>query len=718
MRLLLFFFAFAAFALPADFVNDIHPILASRCFSCHAGANIMADLDLTNRESAAKVLGSPADSKLLRRVLGQDGLRMPPTGDALTAAEISKLREWIAAGAPWVEIQKSPAAAWQAPLAPRRVALPPGSGHPIDKLTGTMPKGLAGDAAFARRVYLDLWGIAPPAEALKTFVASNVSDKRTRLIDSLLADSHLYTAHWISWWNDLLRNDIGVAYHGERKSITPWLEKALRDNLPYDEMVRELLNPIGANSPEGFLMGVNWRGDINASQTPWMQASQNSAQVFLGINLKCASCHDSFINQYKLKQAYGLAAFFSHEPVLELVRCDASTGIQQPAEFLWPDFGPVPSGLSTSERRLAAARLFTHPQNGRLARTLVNRYWQKLTGQGIVEPVDDLDAKPSNPDLLDWLAADFAENGYDLKHLLRRILTSAAYQRLDATPRRISAEQLVDTLSSVTGVWRPLESRNSATAYLARDWQLKSSALTRALGRPIRDQVYTTRNEEATTFQALELANGPTLASMLNRGARRLLGELPPPPKNLFDSLQFRKGEMDVRVPIAGAQRVWLLTEDVDSYDPERSLAGWKDIVLEGPKGRHVLAAGEVPVKIGSRLVFDLPPGYNTLTAKVWVSPESNASDINANVRFFVFTAEPDRQHLINLFPASPLPPPPLLQSVDEAIERFFLGILSRPPSPEESAAARRLFPQGLAREGVEDLLWSLLMHPEFQYIR
>ncbi|MDX2268197.1 MAG: DUF1553 domain-containing protein [Bryobacter sp.] len=701
----------------ADFVTDIHPLLASRCFGCHTGAQAQAGLDLTRRDSAARVL----NQTLIERVTATGPRRMPPVGPALEPNEVAKLREWIADGAPWVDTAARPASTaptWQAPLAPRRVTPPPGEGNPIDRFLGAVPP-LASDAVFARRVYLDLWGITPPLADLESFVASRVSNKREKLVADLLANRELYTAHWMSWWNDLLRNDIGVVYHGERKAITPWLEKALANNLPYDEMVRELLNPIGNGSPEGFLLGVNWRGDVNASQTPWMQASQNTAQVFLGINLKCASCHDSFINQYKLKQAYGLAAFFSHPPELELVRCDNKTGVQQRAEFLWPELGEVPAGLSASERRYWAAKLFTHPQNGRLARTLVNRYWQKLMGKGIVEPVDDMDARPTNPDLLDWLAVDFADHGYDLKHLLARILSSAAYQRADAQPRRISAEQLVDTLSSIAGVWRPLESRSSALAYLARDWQLKSSPLTRALGRPIRDQVYTTRGEEASTFQALELANGETLASMLHRGARQLVGELPPPPRNLYDSLQYRKGETKITVPVSGRRRVWLLTENVDTYDRERAEVGWKDIVAEGPSGRQVLAAGAVRTPIGSRFIYDLPPGTQTLHASVWVSPASNVSDINPHVRFFVFGEEPDRQHLVNLAGSPPLPAPARLKNPREAVERLFRQVLSRAPSAAEMRLALTLFPSDkLAPEGVEDLLWSLLMHPEFQYIR
>src|SRR6185295_2067617 len=129
-----------------------------------------------------------------------------------------------------------------------------------------------------------------------------------------------------------------------------------------------------------------------------------------------------------------------------------------------------------ASRRKAAAEWFVHRDNGRFARTIVNRYWEKLLGRGIVEPIDDMDALPWSADLLDWLAADFAASGYDLQHLLRRIMTSRAYQfaAVEAKDskeqyvfrgpllRRISAEQFEDTLSAVTGEWRLSSKRTEA----------------------------------------------------------------------------------------------------------------------------------------------------------------------------------------------------------------------------------------------------------------
>ena len=245
------------------------------------------------------------------------------------------------------------------------------------------------------------------------------------------------------------------------------------------------------------------------------------------------------------------------------MRCDVKTGTFTGPQLLYPDLGAVPEDATLAERHAAAARFFTDPRNGRVARTIVNRYWQKLFGRGLVEPVDEMDGEPWNADLLDWLASDFTAHGSDLKYLLRLLMTSKAYQLPAAVTaeqpekpyvfrgpmvRRLSAEEFADTVSAITGEWRLLEKipeRYAATP--ARDWQFKASPLALALGRPIRDQVFTTRDNRPTTFQALELVNGASLENMLRRGSLRLLGQLPPAPENLFDSGSMRKGAVRFR---------------------------------------------------------------------------------------------------------------------------------------------------------------------------
>jgi len=225
-----------------------------------------------------------------------------------------------------------------------------------------------GDAVFARRVYLDVIGLLPATEELQAFLADRRADKRGRLVQRLLGDNRGYAENWISFWNDLLRNDEGVNYFSEtasRKSITPWLLSALRTNLPYDRFVAQLLHPVAPSDPAGFLIGVNWRGAVNASQTPAMQAAQNTAQIFLGINLKCNSCHDSFISKWKLKDAYALAAYFSPEEKLQLYRCDVAQAEFAEPGFLFPELNRAPASSSGADRRAAAAAIFTDPRNGR-----------------------------------------------------------------------------------------------------------------------------------------------------------------------------------------------------------------------------------------------------------------------------------------------------------------------------------------------------------------
>ncbi len=202
-----------------------------------------------------------------------------------------------------------------------------------------------------------------------------------------------------------------------RKSISTWLLSALTTNVPYNRWVEQLLNPTTPDDPDGFLIGVNWRGEVNASQTPAMQAAQNSAQIFIGLNLKCNSCHDSFISKWKLKDAYGLASFFSEDGRLRLYRCDVPQDDYATPAFLFPELNRAPPSGSLADRRRTAAAIFTDPRNGRLPRTLVNRMWHRLLGRGFVENPDEMDGVPWSPALLDWLASDFVDGGYDLKRL-------------------------------------------------------------------------------------------------------------------------------------------------------------------------------------------------------------------------------------------------------------------------------------------------------------
>lgn len=765
----LLLWAVPVYAQTVDFVSVIHPLLAKRCIGCHGGDNPQGGLSLTSRNlmlkggvtGPAAVPGRSGESLMIKRITGKNGQLMPLGGPKLDEHDVKMLSDWIDQNAPWIDTEAKVTTSWNAPLKPRRPAVPNSEyTNPIDRFLDVYNQERhlkfaepVEDGLFARRAYLDIWGVVPSSAQVLAFIQDSSSDKRIRLIDDLLKNSELYAGNWISFWNDLLRNDQGVNYAGTRKSITPWLQSALKNNLSYDRMVSELVNPVKPEDPDGFLLGVNWRGAVNASQTPFMQASQNTAQVFLGVNLKCASCHDSFINRYKLKESYGMAALFSDESKLELVRCDIKTGKFTGPEFLFSQLGGIPENASPSERRAAAAKLFTSPENGRLARTMVNRIWGRLFDYGLVEPVDEMDNQPWNADLLDWLAADFADHGYDLKRLIKQVMTSRTYQLPSVPgqdekgkeytfhgprPRRLTAEQFMDTISALTGEWRISQTDQSAA--FVREWQVKSTPLSRALGRPIRDQVFTTRNPEATTLQALELANGETLGALLRRGSLRLLGRLPVPPAPLYDSKTVSKGSKDLDVDLTGVSKLWFLITDVNSYDPARTFAGWADIQLTGAKGNKKLGELASTAKVEQRpliaqsksfdravvpslpstLVYDIGGlGFTRIQGSVAVDEASVRNDVSPAVRFFIFTSEPDRHQLVAVTGEPPLPEGRPVADPNTLLANLFTEALCRPPTTKEMQIARQtLMPGGkVSAAGLEDVLWSILLHPELQYI-
>jgi hypothetical protein len=556
-----------ACAAPVDFAHDVLPLLAQHCAKCHANGRYEADLSLDTREavldSGIVEPGSSADSELMNRITSDDpDYRMPPEGDPLTAAEVDVLRRWVEEGVAWEEGFTFKQSVYEAPLKPRRPELPPaeqGVENPIDVIVGAYwrdhgvePTPLASDAGFYRRASLDLTGLLPSHDELAAFVADGDPHKREALVDRLLADRVAYADHWMTFWNDLLRNDYaGTGYiDGGRKQITAWLYQSLLDNMPYDEFVRELVAP--RPESEGFAKGIVWRGQVNASQRPELQFSQNVGQVFLGINLKCASCHDSFVDNWKLADAYGLAAITSSEP-LELHRCDKPTGEMATAKFLFPELGEIDPTAPREARLEQLAALMTHPQNGRLTRTIVNRLWQRLMGRGIVHPVDSMGTAPWSDDLLDYLAVNLSDANYNLKATLRLIATSQAYGRETAawdeggsvedfifagpSPKRMTAEQFCDALAAVTGVAPEATDDDKIFVKLAADEAaedhtprsfvrsslVEGTLLMRTLGRPNREQVVTTRPSELTTLEALELSNGQPLAELLFRGAEELL---------------------------------------------------------------------------------------------------------------------------------------------------------------------------------------------------
>ena len=420
---------------------------------------------------------------------------------------------------------------------------------------------------------------------------------------------------------------------------------------------------------------------------------------------------------------------------------------------------------------------------GRLPRTLVNRIWHRLFGRGIVANPDEMDGVPWSPQLLDWVASDFVEHRYDIKQLIKTVLTSRAYQmpavaRTGELPargyafagpevRRMTAEQFADALGSITGEWNvyatgggssgrttpgaPVPSMPATFGRYAREWRVASSDLTRALGRPIRDQVISTRSTEASTLQALELANGEMLVRWLSRGARRMLGELPAEPLSLYNRTVAGRSAAPSAfdIDISQSSRLWLIVQENGSNVPEALEPAWAQAELVGPDGavtplsalkpadpsglRTGTGSIRVPGTNGegvrvtnpSVLTYDIAgKGFTRFRGTIGI--ENRVGDIgatlNPQLRFFVFDTAPNMERLLPPSPGSPLPAGPTITTIPEAIDRVFRHALGRQPS----AAERRLAEEALrdpargtkpSPEGLADLLWAVVMKPEFQLI-
>ena len=535
------------------FDRDIRPIFEASCVKCHGRGRDKGGFQLDTRQTIlrggdsgpAVSPGKSQDSLLITLVAGLDPENiMPKKGSRLTPNQIGLLRAWIDQDLPW-EGNFTFARPIPLNLTPREPKLPPSGRkgeNPIDRLLGPYfalhkikSADAISDALFARRVYLDVLGLLPPPGDLDRFLSEREADKRGRLVHRLLQENEQYAEHWLSFWNDLLRNDYrGTGYiDGGRKQITRWLFSALSTNMPYDQFVSELLAPSPAS--EGFINGIVWRGVVNASQTPQMQAAQNVSQVFMGVNLKCASCHDSFVSDWRLSDAYGLACVYSDSP-LEMFQCDKPIGKRAEARFLYPQLGEIDAQADKTARTKRLAEIVISPKDGRLTRTIVNRFWERFFGRGLVEPLDDMEQPAWNQDLLDWLGANLVSNRYDLKKTIELMLTSQAYQFPSVNlgeaggkdfvfrgpgVRRMSAEQFRDAIAALAGVWPHHSELPSITNHI-RASLVAADPLATALGRPNREQVVTVRASAATTLQALELTNGKTLADLLQTAAEQL----------------------------------------------------------------------------------------------------------------------------------------------------------------------------------------------------
>ncbi|MEJ7767466.1 MAG: DUF1549 domain-containing protein [Chitinophagaceae bacterium] len=467
---------------------QVRSILAHNCYKCHGSEKIKGELRLDSKKMIFKggedgpviIPGDISKSDLYRRInLPIDHKElMPSKGKKLSEDDIAVIKFWIEKGAPWPDEKDKQDIYRVAKMEPRNPPLPAASGklnNPVDLWVNEYFKKnkinwvpLVDDRAYLKRIYLDVIGLIPEPAELDAFVKDTSPDKRAAWVRKLLNRNDDYAMYWLTFWNDALRNDYtGTGYiTGGRFNITNWLYESLKTNKPYDLFVRELISP--DENSDGFIKGIKWRGVINASQRTEMQAAQNVSQVFFGLNLKCASCHNSFISDWTLLDAYGFANIFA-DSSLEINRCDKPSGKYTASKMLWKELGYIDSAASSAIKQKQLAENMTKPEVGRLYRTIVNRVWAQLMGRGLVEPVDIMDNEPWSQDLLDWMAFNFVQNKADVKELIYMILTSDTYQlpsvgfkepnQLFAKDykfkgmlrRRLSAEQFADAVSSLVG---------------------------------------------------------------------------------------------------------------------------------------------------------------------------------------------------------------------------------------------------------------------------
>lgn len=401
-----------------------------------------------------------------------------------------------------------------------------------------LPSGPAEDAEFLRRASLDIAGVPPTIEQVNAFVADTTEPvaKRAAMVEQLLSRPE-YVEHWTLKWSDLLLN--------RRKTVTErgvwafrnWIRQGIATNKPYNQFASELMTAGGSTLENP---AANY---FRIAREPKL-VMENMTQVFLGTRFSCNQCHDHPFERWTQNQYYELSAYFADVGRRELPDGDEfvftnaspiaviNPSTNQPAS---PKFPFSHGGLvdANAHRREQLSQWLTAKENPYFARSIVNRYWSYFLGRGIIDPVDDIRASnpASNPELLDALTKDFIDTGYDLKRLIRLICTSATYQRSleasqwneddsmnysHAVPRRLSAEQLYDSIIQATGAPRALPGVPAGfRASELPDSQVDVAFLD-MFGRPPRESpCECERTSDVSLGQTLNMVNGPTIGDAI-----------------------------------------------------------------------------------------------------------------------------------------------------------------------------------------------------------
>lgn len=430
--------------------------------------------------------------------------------------------------------------------------------HKKYQLLGLMPSGLCDDATFIRRVSLDICGTLPTPAEVSAFVASTDPAKRAKLVDQLL-DRIEYAYYFAGKWADVLR----VKRHGDGRrakgtfAFHEWIVRAMAEDLPYDQFLRSV---IAATGDENIHPPVVWYKEMQSFEN----FVDDTSQAFLGLRMACANCHHHPFEKWSQDDYWGLAAFFGRvgrkqvqvrggfasstpDPKLRIFVAQgggvANKRTGQPAAIKALDAAPVqvPPG---EDPRQKLVDWMVAKDNPFVARAVVNRYWAHFFGRGIVDPLDDMRVTnpPSNEELLDALAKEFVEKGFSLKHLVRTIANSRAYQlsaepnefnRTDKQnfarfyPRRMSAEVLFDAINRVTDFpdgfgGLPQDAHAPKRAIMLPDEGFTTYFL-EVFGKPQRSSACECeRVSDANLAQALHLLNSDEVQNKIARGGGRV----------------------------------------------------------------------------------------------------------------------------------------------------------------------------------------------------
>jgi hypothetical protein len=419
------------------------------------------------------------------------------------------------------------------------------------KMMNILPSEPCTDQEFIRRAYMDVCGILPPPDATRAFLASTDAKKREKLVDELL-DKPEYADFWTLKWSDVLRSNRKTIQIKGIHVYQKWLRSHVADNTPFDSVVRDLLTASGstyANPPANF---------YRISRDP-QNLAETTAQLFFGIRMQCAKCHNHPFERWTQDDYYSMAAFFARvkqkkdgeepgataqTPGAEVIYSERGGEVTQPRtqKVMAPKFmgAEIPTIAPGKDRREILAAWLTKGDNPFFPKSVVNRIWFHLNGRGIVDPVDDFrDSNPSaNDALLDALAKDFVDKKFNVKHVIRTIMLSRTYQ-LSAQTNEFNkddnkyfshavtklhpAEPLLDAVCYTTGIAEKFAGHPLGTRAVQLPDGENGHVFLKTFGQPGRELACECEREsDSNLAQALQLINGPTVNDKLRNPNNRI----------------------------------------------------------------------------------------------------------------------------------------------------------------------------------------------------